>query len=94
MNNSKCPVTTKAVDKLVLKLQDILVLLDAKDKDARLDFLYFRNKVVKQYGETMFSDVLTKASGGLYVKDLYIGGVVPNETSTSQDRNTVPKATV
>ena len=92
MNTSKCPITVKVTNKLVSQLQDILVLLDAKDKDARLDFLRFRGKVVKQYGQELFHDVLNKAQGGLNVEGLYHGGSTTSRiNSTSENRSTMPQ---
>lgn len=76
MNTQNCPVTNKVMDKLVSQLQDILVLLDAQDKSARLDFLKFRAKVIKQYNTATFNSLLVKAKGDTNVKDLYSGASV------------------
>lgn len=92
MNTHNCPITDKLTNKLVSQLQDILVLLDAKDKEGRLDFLRFRTKTVKQYGIKTFHDVLQKAQGGLNVKGIYSGGA-SNSYSSSQDRSRVSETT-
>ena len=95
MNTSKCPVAVKVMDKMVSRLQDILVLLDAGDKEGRLDFLRFRAKTVKQYGVETFHDVLKQATGGLNVKGIYSGGTNSVKSSSSgQDRSSVPQTTI
>lgn len=92
MNSSKCPVAVKAVDKLVSKLQDILVLLDAGDREGRLDFLRFRGKVIKQYGNEVFHNVLIKATGGLNVEGIYSGGTSTGRiNSSSENRSAMPQ---
>lgn len=92
MNTSKCPITVKVTNRLVSQLQDILVLLDAKDKDSRLDFLRFRGKVIKQYGQELFHDVLNKAQGGLNVEGLYYGGTITScINGASENRSTMPQ---
>lgn len=75
MNTSNCPVADKVFNKMVSDLQDLLIRLDAKDKDSRIDFLVFRQKTVKQYTLKTFHAALDKAQGSLNVKDLYSGGV-------------------
>lgn len=93
MNTHKCPVTDKLTAKLVSELQDILVLLEAGDKEGRLDFLRFRAKTVDRYGQAIFHEVLQKAKGGLNVKGLYYAGTNTSRVNgSSENRSTVPQA--